>query len=626
VSIFYQPDEQSAIPGTPENRQAYVDLYFDPSDGVVRRDLLHRVGPDVGPADVALPMRLLEVATGSQQLRQRLVSPGHGFPLLTAGGGGYHPHESVSSPIHLQRMLAFHQPGSFPTIALRTLLEEKLSEHDQDLLRNSIVLIGNTAPSKKDFFATPFSLGPTGETRREMSGVEIHAHRLAALLAISADRPLGIRPAPRAINRAVLVLSITAALLLAEGIPSLRSSLALGISVGLLAMAISAGVLMGGIWLDAAFPLAAFSLLCIAAWTRRGVDQQRKRQQVQDLLGKSTRHSHDLEKRNQAVRALFNRFVSHDVAEELLATPAAPRRGGVLREVTILMADLRGFSLISQQHEPGDVVRLLNIYLESMIDIILKRGGTVNEVMGDAILVVFGAPTAQQNHRETAIACAVAMQMGMERVNTRNIQEGLPIVEMGIGICSGDVMVGTIGSEARAKYSVVGIAVNLASRIEALTVGGEILAAESTVQGVAAELRVIAEHQLEAKGSAGRLHVFSIAGIGGEHLLALPEKPGDMTKLKTPLNITFYLMKGKHREDTAHQAQATHAGIRAARLGLEENCLEMFADIVLHFPGIKEDIYAKVRRIGIHTADVHYTYIPDLAKARLALLVGQQEE
>ena len=149
VSIFYKPDDKTAIPGTPEDRQAYADLYFDRSDGVVRRDLLHIVGPGIGRADVALPMRLLEVATGSQQFRKRLVRQEARFASLDRGAGGYHPDELVANPSYLQRMLAFHQPGSFPTMNLRTLLERGLTNQERVQLRDSIVLIGYTLHQKR---------------------------------------------------------------------------------------------------------------------------------------------------------------------------------------------------------------------------------------------------------------------------------------------------------------------------------------------------------------------------------------------------------------------------------------------------------------------------------------------
>lgn len=623
VSIFFQPHDKTAIPGTPPGRQANVDLYVDPADGVLRRDLLHVVGPEIGKADVTLPLRLLEVASGSRQLQQRLESEDIGFKSINRGGGGYHPREGVSSPHVLQQMLAFHQPGSFPTMNLRTLLEGELTQQHRNLLRDSIVLIGNTASSKKDTFATPFSLGNNGEIRQEMPGVEVHAHRLASLLSLAANKPLGIQAVPGGLNKMLLLFAIVAGLLVGEGIPNLRQSMSLGLWLVLLSVVVASGVLLWGFWLDVAFPLSTFILLCTAAWARRGADQQRKRYQVQHLLAKSTLHSLQLKKHQQFVRELFGRFVSAEIAEKLLTMESPQERESTLMEVTILMADIRGFSLISQRLDPADVMRLLNVYHESMIKIVTHHGGTIDEMFGDSMLVFFGAPAVCEHHREMALTCALAMQHGIEGVNHKNFALGLPAVEMGIGICTGEVMVGTIGSAVRAKYGVVGTAVNLAARIEELTIGGEILVAESTTQGILADLFVVDEYLLEPKGSDGSLRVFSIAGISGANGLHLSKILTQPMELSRPFKISFCTMNGKHRDEHFRQAVVTHAGERGARLSLSEECLKPFVNLALRIPGTDEIVYAKVRRIGDHVADIHYTYVPDAAKAVLASAVRQ---
>ena len=460
----------------------------------------------------------------------------------------------------------------------------------------------------------------------EMPGVEMHAHRLASLLALADGRPLGIQAAPSALNATLLLFAITAGLVIGERIPNLRHSLTQAVGMVVLAGAAGTGLLLGGLWLDGALPLAAFGLVSLAAWTRRGADQQRKRQEVQDLLTESTLQTQQLKKHNQVVRQLFGRFVSHDIAEELLTKTSHLKQESELKEVTILMADLRGFSLVSQHYQPADVVRLLNIYLESMIEVVNHHGGTVDEVLGDAILVFFGAPLARQNHREDAITCALAMQIAMEKVNATITSLGLPSVEMGIGICSGEVMVGTIGSSVRAKYGVVGTAVNMAARIEELTVGGEILAAESTILGISKQLHIEAEQQLQAKGKADPLRVFSITGIGGHHGLELPRTEARDVELKEPLNICFWLMNGKHRDQQTHQAQVTHVNDRGARLILQQNNLDLMTNLALRLPGIEEDIYAKVRSKAINIVDIQYTYVPTVAKALLASLIRKEND
>ena len=144
------------------------------------------------------------------------------------------------------------------------------------------------------------------------------------------------------------------------------------------------------------------------------------------------------------------------------------------------MSDLRGFTQVADRIPPDRVVRLLNNYLGTMADVILSFQGTIDEFIGDAILAIFGAPVQRGDDALRAVACAVEMQRAMERVNEFNRREGLPAVEMGIAIHTGEVVVGNIGSDKRAKYGDVGSPVNLTARIESYTVGGQILVSDRT--------------------------------------------------------------------------------------------------------------------------------------------------
>ena len=168
----------------------------------------------------------------------------------------------------------------------------------------------------------------------------------------------------------------------------------------------------------------------------------------------------------------------------LLASPEKLQLGGEKRQVTILMSDLRGFTSVAERLAPEQVVTIINRYLGTMVDVILQYQGTINEFIGDAILVLFGAPICLEDHAQRAVACAMAMQLAMASVNAQNRDEGLPEVEMGIGMHTGEVVVGNIGSHKRTKYGVVGSPVNLTSRIESYTIGGQVLISETTRQNV----------------------------------------------------------------------------------------------------------------------------------------------
>jgi len=149
--------------------------------------------------------------------------------------------------------------------------------------------------------------------------------------------------------------------------------------------------------------------------------------------------------------------------------------GGERHEITIMFADIRGFTNLSSKLEPEKVVTLVNNFLSEMTKVIISHGGIIDEFIGDAILVLFGAPTVMEGHAEQSIACALEMQNAMTRVNELNASANLPPVSTGIGINTGDVIVCNIGSEQRAKYGVVGHNVNFAARVEGYTEGGQVL-------------------------------------------------------------------------------------------------------------------------------------------------------
>jgi adenylate cyclase len=572
VSVYFDLDGKRAIPGTPPHRQGYADLYTDPQDGLVRRDLLHVVGIDQA-SKASLPMRLLQIAKGQRQLPRWLEQQLRQLADLGEGAGGYLPESPVTDDHYLQRMLAFHQPGSFPQWSLGRLLRNQLSPQQIQQLRGSIVLIGVVAPSSKDSFPVPFSRGRAGDQRFTISGVEIHAHRLAALLALERGQPMGIQAASASLNRWLLLLALAVGIVAGERVPGLRRSLWVVASGLLLAVAATAALLALGVWLDAALPLAAFSLMAAAGWLRRGANQQ-----IKAML---------LVLQNRNVRSQFDRFVSKAVAGELLDKSQASQTSHAaseLRTVTVLMSDLRDFSLLGQDHHPTLIVQLLNNYFDAMFQVIEDYGGTIDEVLGDAILVLFGAPLVRADHAEAAVACALAMQIAMEKVNQTNAQQGLPALEMGIGLCTGDVIAGTIGSRQRAKYGVVGSAVNLAARIESLSVGGEVLAAESTVRATDVPLRIDADHSVAVKGSQELLRVFTIGAIQGTHNLALPLTSSQPQALQQPLSVDYCILKGKQRQGSAQPAVVTHLSEREAWIVLEGDQPELFDDLVLIFP------------------------------------------
>ena len=191
-----------------------------------------------------------------------------------------------------------------------------------------------------------------------------------------------------------------------------------------------------------------------------------------------------LEQREQFIRATFGRYLTDEIVADILEKPEGLRLGGDLKEVTILMADIRGFTQLCSQMPPEQVVSLLNGYLGTMTEIIMRHNGTIDEFLGDAILAVFGAPNNDPNHAQSAVDCGVEMQQAVAAVNRQHQTSNLPQISTGIAINTGTVVAGNIGSDRRAKYGFVGTPMNVTSRIEDLCEANEILISDTTAQNL----------------------------------------------------------------------------------------------------------------------------------------------
>ena len=296
-----------------------------------------------------------------------------------------------------------------------------------------------------------------------------------------------------------------------------------------------------------------------------------------------------MEERNWVV-GVFGRYVTDEVVDVLLKSPDGLALGGEQREVTVLMTDLRGFSKLAARLPAPDVVRLLNHYLGEMTDIIQRHGGTIDEFIGDAILVVFNAPLDQPDHPRAALACAIAMQQAMPTVNTWNAAEGLPSIEMGIGVHTGRVVVGNIGSTKRQKYGVVGAAVNLTARVEGYTVGGQVLTTGHTADRAGADLLRGAEREVHPKGADSPVRIVDVRGLGGQ---VLPESHHELVAIP-PQPVAWRRIVGKDLSgpETVGQlvALADHAAVFRADIVppvLTDLCVragegQLFGKVVTH--------------------------------------------
>ncbi|MFV0387828.1 MAG: adenylate/guanylate cyclase domain-containing protein [Pyrinomonadaceae bacterium] len=201
---------------------------------------------------------------------------------------------------------------------------------------------------------------------------------------------------------------------------------------------------------------------------------------AQTALTVETVKAHKRLAREEVARANYSRFLPEYVVKELLERPDSFRLGGVNQTITVLFADIRGFTGFSEEQNPERVVTLLNHYFTAMSDIIFSHGGTLDKYIGDGLMAIFGAPTVSPNDADNAVKAAIEMQRSLKTLNKQLIREGYHEIAIGIGLHTGIATVGYIGSEKRSEYTAIGDTVNLASRLESNAVGGQILISEST--------------------------------------------------------------------------------------------------------------------------------------------------
>lgn len=341
-----------------------------------------------------------------------------------------------------------------------------------------------------------------------------------------------------------------------------------------------------------------------------------------------------LEKRNHLIRETFGRYLSDEVVNSLLETPEGLNLGGEKREVTIMMTDLRGFTALAERLAPEDVVATINNYFEVMTDVIAGYGGTINELIGDGLLVVFGAPLRRADHAEAAVACALAMQLAMGRVNEKNDAQGLPRVEMGVGLNTGEVVVGNVGSARRAKYTIVGSNVNLAARIESFTAGEQIMISESTRAAVDGLVEVGRSLEVSPKGFKEPIRIYEAVGMGGRHDLHLPRDQEPLRPLNATIRVSFVLLDDKHASGPLFEGTLIAASARQWDIQTSE-AVEAFTNLKIEMlPGeqisVSGNIYGKVVRpldsLHEHIMRVRLTSIPDEARDLVLRHVAEQAE
>jgi PAS domain S-box-containing protein len=353
-------------------------------------------------------------------------------------------------------------------------------------------------------------------------------------------------------------------------------------------------------------------------------DRKRIESELQRVAG-------EVELRNRFIRETFGRYLTDEVVDKLLESPESLQIGEEKRKVTMMMTDLRGFTSLSERLAPKWVVTLLNRYLASMVTVIKSYGGTIDEFIGDAIFVLFGAPIWKEDDAQRAVACGVAMQLAMASVNEQNRAEGLPELEMGIGIHTGQVVVGNIGSPERLKYGVVGSHVNLTSRIQSFTTGGQILVSEATKREVGSMLKIGKQAQVRAKGFEQDITLYEVVGIGGPHKLSLIQMKEALTPLTHELSVSYSLVEGSHLNGEMFRGRLTKLSSRRGEF-CPETPIPVFSNLKLVLTDndgkpVSGSLFCKVvGQLSENDILLHFTSMsPDIEKFIKRLLAKPEE-
>ncbi|MEW6658833.1 MAG: adenylate/guanylate cyclase domain-containing protein [Thermodesulfobacteriota bacterium] len=332
------------------------------------------------------------------------------------------------------------------------------------------------------------------------------------------------------------------------------------------------------------------------------------------------------------IRDTFGRYVTQEVVKRLLESEEALAMGGETREVTLLFSDLRGFTALTADMHPEQVIAFLNRYLGKMIEILIDYHAVIDEIMGDGILAFFGAPEPLEDHPARAVACALAMQGAMEGINAANAADGMPHLEMGVAVNTGTVVVGNIGSEQRTKYSVVGADVNFAARIESYALGGQVLIGPATHWRVKELIEVGEVIRAEMKGVPEPATLYEVRAIHGPYNLRLQERREDLVPLAQPLPVHLYRIKKKIITGATGAAHITQLADTGAVIRFTGE-LAAWEDVRLHLLDAEENerpgkIYGKVTAVSpaagdTREAQIRFTSVSPESRAVISQALGE---
>ncbi len=320
-----------------------------------------------------------------------------------------------------------------------------------------------------------------------------------------------------------------------------------------------------------------------------------------------------LETRNEFLYRIFGKYFSDELLNIILDKQEDNLIGGERVELAVMFSDLRGFTRMSESLEPEAITELLNCYFGAMSDVIIRYGGTIIEFLGDGILAIFGAPAKNERYCVNAIAAAINMQNAMSVVNDYCIQMGYDELEMGIGVHCGAGFVGNIGTEQMMRYNVLGSVVNICSRIENYSVGGQVLASKELVERVSAldtmygKVFVTREMSVQAKGMNKPMMVCEVSGLGGDYNCFIErQKPVVTYIIDEEIQLELFEMENKVVSGYGKVAYLKEFSENKVKVEIKDDCLiEQYTDVEIRYTGLTGinnkksffDVYAKVTQV-----------------------------
>ena len=378
-------------------------------------------------------------------------------------------------------LINFRGPNNtFPMYSISDILDRTIRA---GAFRDKIVLIGATAQGIYDLRVTPFSTN--------MAGIEKHASVVDTIL----RKDFIYRT-----EATVIPLILLFAGILGIYLPRLGAKAGAGL---FLALFVGYGWIVyylfisKGIWFNFVYPSSALVFGYTSQTAYRFFTEER---------------------RARDIRKMFSSYVSKRIVDELIRDPSKARLGGERKEITVLFSDIRGFTSFSEKHQPEEVVSMLNEYLGAMTDIVFKYDGTLDKFIGDAIMALWGAPIGQPDHAERAVRCALAMGERLGELQKKWAEEGKPVLDTGIGINTGEMVVGNMGAEGKKMdYTVIGDHVNLGARVESLTrqYNNHIIITEFTYEKVKDIVEVNKLGSVTVKGKERPLVIYDLVGVKG---------------------------------------------------------------------------------------------------------------